>query len=65
MDIKDVSNKKETKCGCVMVKENGRWSIDKHCDTHQPNFQKKADKIMRKRTRKRGRGYTKSLKKKR
>ena len=39
------------------------WVADTYCYLHQPNFQKKADKIMHKRNKKRGRGYTKSDKK--
>lgn len=48
------------KCGCVAtIGENGVWQITTYCDTHTPNYQKKADKLIHKEKRKTGRDYTK------
>jgi len=54
----------EHKCTCIFEKSGIAWVIKKRCKKHTPDFQKKADKIMRKRLRKRGRGWTKSDRKK-
>ena len=36
-----------------------RWIISEQCEAHATNFQKKADKLMRRKERKRGKGWTK------
>jgi hypothetical protein len=63
MEIEDKTKLKTHKCGCSMKQDGIRWVIWTYCKTHQPNFQKKADKLMHKRNKKEGRGYTKSNKK--
>lgn len=44
-------------CGCI-YKKDGAWRISEYCSQHIPNYTKKADKLIRKREKKRGRGYT-------
>ena len=51
-------------CGCVLRKDKLAWSIKEYCKQHSPNFQKKADKLIRRKDKKRGTGWTKPDKKK-
>ena len=51
-------------CGCRFRKEDSMWSIENYCKRHSPNHKKKTDKLIKRREKKRGRGYTKSNKKK-
>jgi hypothetical protein len=66
------------RCGCVAVpqeitiKEESKyrkieysikvWTISTHCSKHYPNYQKKADKLIHRRKKVGGRGFTKSPK---
>ena len=63
MELKEKITKR-CECGCTMKQEEEMWTVNTYCSAHQPNFQKKADKLMRRKDKKRGRGYTKSNKKK-
>ena len=54
------TNERKHKCGCILRRVNDHWKIHKHCKQHKPNYQKKADKLIERRGKKRGRGYTKS-----
>lgn len=61
--LKEVlENIKTHVCGCVMSRENGVWNISEYCKAHKPNYAKKAEKLIRRKEKKRGRGYTKSWK---
>ena len=50
-------------CGCKLIRDGNMYRIDEYCKTHYPNYQKKTDKLLRKKNRKRGKGYTKAKKK--
>ncbi len=63
MDLKLKTTKKHS-CGCTVKQDGIMWTVNTYCPVHQPNFQKKADKLMSRKDKKRGRGYTKSDKKK-
>ena len=36
------------------------WLMDKPCKQHEPDFKKRADKLIKKMNKKRGKGFTKS-----
>lgn len=40
--------RKGSKCGCTLKKEGNAWILDEYCDSHKPNYSKKAGKMMRK-----------------
>ena len=64
-----LADKKVLHCGCLMEKfksgEITGWSLYKHCSMHTPNYDKKAEKSVRLKNKKTGRGYTKSPKRRR
>jgi len=52
------------RCGCILKREEDWWAIERRCATHTPNYDKLVIKMEKRRKRKRGKGYTKSNKKK-
>lgn len=35
------------KCGCILEKvSENKWELTKYCNSHHPNYQKRADKLM-------------------
>jgi hypothetical protein len=54
--IDDITQSAE--CGCIYKKNGIIWRISEFCKQHIPNYAKKADKLICKKNKKRGRGYT-------
>ncbi len=59
-DAKMITVPASSKYGKDFEMERVVWSLKTPCEAHRPNFQKKADKLMRRRDRRRGRGWTKT-----
>jgi hypothetical protein len=62
MDAKElkVPEIKSHECGCTTeLNTQGGWAMKTYCKVHMPNYEKRAKKATKRRTRKRGRGYTK------
>ena len=57
----NTKNFREYKCGCVLKRVAiNKLEIHRYCKQHTPNYDKKADKIIERKEKKRGVGFTKS-----